>query len=348
MTGLPAFGLPLAVSALRWVRSIEEFDGPILTEYADDKGGVYLEKWCAQDATSGVVRSLRVATRHRAIAEYMAGRTSLRTLLTQPNQNAGFLVDVDRAGTIVAGFLVDIQQLPSEYLPDDDAMHDDSLRPRTGTIREMFLLDGNWDGGTIARLERRYIDVAAFAHCTRPLVVGQPPQYKFSSGWAYGSAFATMRARMPRALKPKSATVEANSPGVLAIDAPAATAEMVLDALRRAKKADAITAYDTLHDWTKLRYEVAETKLELQRAEKDLRALCAQLDVEVTSVWIAEEERPHHSILTAGKLVAAYYRRLWEVLTPAGAEFVRPEFASPPAAPDSVLVAEDEDEDLRW
>lgn len=91
---------------------------------------MYVEKWCAHDEASGIERSLRVAVTHGAIAEYIAGRTSLRALLTRAKQDAAILVDVDGAGSIVAGFLVEIEQLPAEYLPDIDAMHDDALGSR--------------------------------------------------------------------------------------------------------------------------------------------------------------------------------------------------------------------------
>lgn len=345
---LPRIGLTFRADPLLWVQDIEAFDGPILSEYRDADGSVYLEKWCAHDAATRTTRVLRVTSRHRAIAEYLGGRCSMRELLTRPNHNAGMLVDADSTG-IVGAALVDVAALPPEYLPDVDAMHDESLRPTTGTVREMFLLDAEWDGSTIARLERRFIDVAAFAYCTAPSRPSGTPQYKFESGWAYGNAFTAMRARMPRAERPRAAAVEAASPGVLGIDAPAATSGAVLNALRRARSNDAVTAYDTLHEWSRLKYERAELVPEA-RAERDLRALSAILDVAVEAVWQPDNDvGPQRSLLTAGKLVAAYYRRIWDVLLPQGAEFVRPEFSTaPPRPPDSLSYVDDDDDDLRW
>lgn len=127
LTALPPIGFPYLVSALpvlSRVRSIEEFDGPILTELVDVHGNAHLEKWC--DQRGSVARSLRVQSSHRDLAEYIDGRISLRELLL--NAGVGFLVDVDQTGEIVAAFSIfDIRHLPSEYLPSEDAMHDKSL-----------------------------------------------------------------------------------------------------------------------------------------------------------------------------------------------------------------------------
>jgi hypothetical protein len=132
---LPRIGLTFRADPLLWVQDIEAFDGPILSEYRDADGSVYLEKWCAHDAATRTTRVLRVTSRHRAIAEYLGGRCSMRELLTRPNHNAGMLVDADSTG-IVGAALVDVAALPPEYLPDVDAMHDESLRPTTAKLEE--------------------------------------------------------------------------------------------------------------------------------------------------------------------------------------------------------------------
>lgn len=124
---LPALGLPFEASPLTWVRDIEAFDGPILSEFRDEEGTTYLEKVCTRD--EGTWRSLRVTSSQRAIEEYIAGRLSMLDLITKPNQNVGVLVDTDRERKIVRAGLVDVRAIPLGYLPEPDAMHDETLGP---------------------------------------------------------------------------------------------------------------------------------------------------------------------------------------------------------------------------
>lgn len=127
-TKMPSIGQPFQVIPFTWVRSIEEFDGPILSEYQDIYGTPYLEKWC--DFEDGVVRSLWVVSSHRAIEEYLAGRLTMLGLLTLPNRNVGFLIDRNRNQEVVHSTLVDIRTIPPNYMPEPDMMYDADLAPR--------------------------------------------------------------------------------------------------------------------------------------------------------------------------------------------------------------------------
>src|SRR5216684_8823064 len=103
---LPKFSiaLPALSRDLEFVRELEAFQGPILSEYhAVDGGTVYLEKWCAvQDS---ITRWLMVRTEQRAVAEYLGGRLSMLDLLQGPSDNIGFIID-RQGDKVVAVYLV--------------------------------------------------------------------------------------------------------------------------------------------------------------------------------------------------------------------------------------------------
>ena len=110
---------------LTHVRELEEFDGPILTEWISDKGNIYVEKWCTNKG--GVTRTLFVRSNHMAINAYLNGTMSMMELLTGPNDNYGMLVDRNKDG-IVGVTRVQVPTLPASYLPSPTTMHDIDLR----------------------------------------------------------------------------------------------------------------------------------------------------------------------------------------------------------------------------
>lgn len=131
MQALPILGQPFEGLPLTFVRSIEEYEGPILSEFRDDSGTPYLEKWvdCSHDQKTS--RFLVVASNASAIEEYLAGQLSMLDLLTLPNENKGILVDTKmRTGEVVRSARVDIRTLPTEYMPDSTAMYDETLDPK--------------------------------------------------------------------------------------------------------------------------------------------------------------------------------------------------------------------------
>ncbi len=112
---------------LTHVRVLEEFEGPILSELRGDDGTVYIEKLCAFH--EGAIRSIVVRSDQCSIAEYLARRITMMDLITKPNDDIGFIFD--RVGKTVRSVqLVRVSALPTEYLPDPMAKHDESLRPR--------------------------------------------------------------------------------------------------------------------------------------------------------------------------------------------------------------------------
>jgi len=132
---LPILGQPFEGLPLTFVRSIEEYEGPILSELSDDSGTPYLEKAVDCSRDQKIFRSLVVVSSPHAIEEYLAGRMSMLDLLTLPNESKGILVDTkfrtgERTGEVVRSARVDISTLPSGYLPDPTAMYDETLDPK--------------------------------------------------------------------------------------------------------------------------------------------------------------------------------------------------------------------------
>lgn len=120
------------------VRTLEEFDGPILTEHLGKDGKVYIEKWCTYEGQSA--QFLLVRSSPEAIVKYLGGHMTMLELLTKPNSDIGFLVVHD--GVKITGARhVQVSTLPSHYLPSPDTKHDKTLRKSTDDDIPARLLD---------------------------------------------------------------------------------------------------------------------------------------------------------------------------------------------------------------
>lgn len=331
---------------LTFVRDLEAFEGPILSEFRAERGGLYLEKWCARHEETA--RTLVVRTEQRAVAEYLARRISMLDLLTVPSDGVGFVVD--RIGdSMQAVYRVILSTLPEKYLPRPTAYHDESLRPEWDKTPQSFLLDADWDADLLAKIERLYGDVFAFNLFTEPgsdhALPGHIFNYDYNRGFPIVQAFNSMRAAVPRELRAKSVGVSASSPGVLTINAENSTAARILAAIYALKRSE--KAYDNVHRWSRLRPENAHMLHD--GAIDDLRRLCESLNVVVEKVLPAlgsRKDAEPREVLVAGKLVAAYYRKLWKLLEPyEGVEFISIDAEALREAPPQLLFFEEGDDD---
>lgn len=333
---------------LTFVRDLEAFEGPILSEYRASRGGRYLEKWCARDTAAGITRTLLVRTEQRPVAEYLAGRMSMIDLLMGPSDGVGFIVD-RVADEMRAVYLVALSRLPQKYLPKPTAMHDPSLRPEWESIPQDFLLGERWNARLLADIERLYQDAAAFALATDPKTDVAIPYdvfaYVFDGGWVHTHAFRRLRGAVPDALRSTSAGVSANSPGVLSIDAPnrvAVRLAQAISALRRSEK-----AYDVVHSWSKLKPTKADHVPD--DALSDLRRLADFIGVDLGKLLPSMRvgSSPDKvELLIGGKLVAAYYRKLWKLVEPGSdVEFISVDTSELRSVSPPQLVFEEDEED---
>lgn len=348
-------------------RDIEEFDGPILSQCRSESGAVCIEKWCERG--DGYDRTLVVRSDFRSIAEYMAGRIGLRTLLTRPSDGVGTLRDSGR-GLPDRAWLVSLDSLPASYIPASEVRHDSSLRPDWASSPQSFIFDSGWDAAQIAKMEKLYLEAYAIAlFSSSQYSDGFPSSilgYKYDSGFTYAQAFRQLRQSVPLQHAARTVSVQAASPGILSIEAPAITAARLTEAIARVARRDVQRAYRLLHSWSRMRTtdfldvprsgrdDVVRLSGHLGMSTTSLRPLIGEAE-EFIAAQQGEPDDPISaefakakklSILVAGKLVAAYFRRLRDLANPRwdGVEFLSPT-TEQSLAPVPEQVAEPEGED---
>ena len=324
---LPKFNTRLScLPSLTFVRELECFEGPILTEWKaeDGHGGMYLEKWCT--CSKGVERSIVVRTEPRAVAEYLGERISMRSLMLGPSDGVGFVVD-RRGGKVIDVFLVSLvdgSDLIETYLPRNSSFHDTTLRPSWDVMPQSFLIGSTWNAQLLSTTERRYQDVTGFCFLTEPKTHRTLPprilKYRYDRGYPIATAFERIRYGVPLEKRPRSVDVAASSPGVLTLEAPSSTANHLASVLAVLPKCKA--AFERVLRWSKISPSSLERMPHVGTARKQLVKLCSALLVNVSAVLPTEMQDDERSVLVAGKLVAAYYRKLWDLVETKDAEFI--------------------------
>jgi hypothetical protein len=322
---LPEYPIKIPrLPSMVFVRDLEVFEGPVLSEMRGSGGRstYYLDKWCTSQ--EDVSRSIVVRTEQRAIAEYLSRRITMRSLMLDASDGIGFVVD-RRAGDILRVFLVSLEDFaPESYLPKDGVWHDETLRPLWSTLPQSFLINEIWDGRTLAHVETLYHDVAGFSFLTDPASNRELPsgvlKYEYDRGFPIGTAFARIRASVPHEYRAKSAGVAAGSPGVLTLEAPASTARRLAEVLAELPRGKA--AYEAVYSWSRTSPKALDRMPNLDAAKKQIWALCARLKVQAPVLLPPDEDRDPVAILNAGKLIAAFYRKLWAVMQSRDSEFI--------------------------
>lgn len=327
---------------LKFIRDIEQFEGPILSEYRAEEGGVsYLEKWCTQSEEGHTHRFLLVRSDQRSIAQYLAKRITMRQVLVHTSDGVGFLIDREKVAEkihVVRAALILLDELPLDYLPEEGTYHDESLRPRTARTLQSFLLGEDWTGELISAIERAYLDAAAFNHFTafdhdRQPIPDRILQFNYRRGFPVGTAFRVLRAQVPQKNRGRAAGIAAGSPGVLSIEIDTKTAENLLESMRLLERAKPL--YDLVQSWSK--QDVSNAPAIPHDAIDHLAWFAESLKLDLSRFGDVQAH-----VHTIGKLLTAYFRKLMKLARlPGNAEFIGLDRSIVPA---DIFVDEDEDD----
>ncbi len=340
--GTPLHGLP---RELTWVRDLEYFEGAILSEHHAVGGGIYLQKWCTQ--ANGVTRSLFVRAEYRAVAEYLAGRITMQTLLYGQSDGIGFLVDSHDEEEDI--YRVALDDLPPSYLPTETAMHDESLRPEWPTEPQSFVFDGDWNAKLLAEIERLYQNAYGFCYFASGAKQRRLPAglmgYEYDGGYTTATAFSLIRKAIPLTDRARSVGVTANSPGILSLEAPTAIARQLVAAVTAAVAKPQRKLYQAVYAWSKT--SPKRFKEILPGAQEELIRLCEAISVSPASVFPETTTDAPREFLATAKLVASYCRKLHALgTTSAGVSFL----SLPPTDFDDDSFFDDDhnNDDISW
>ncbi|HEX5715858.1 MAG TPA: DUF6575 domain-containing protein [Thermoanaerobaculia bacterium] len=198
---------------LEHVRDLEEFDGPLLSEFRTSDGDTFLYYWC--DCSEQSNRWLVVRTPRQDLFRYLVGRVSLRSLIRYCRDGFLYMVDLDGDATVLSAWFVYAENIPENYLPGPESI----LQPGSG-IEPGFQdvsVDQKWDYEQVSAYPRKYLQAYAFHTAFGP---GGNPEtlkvdYRLTRGWIFHTLFERMRTNAPPARRASLEAVAFASPGYL-------------------------------------------------------------------------------------------------------------------------------------
>jgi hypothetical protein len=227
-----------------------------------------------------------------------------------------FLADADENGDFKRWYFLTREDVPDEYIPQQDSYFDPYLRPPGAeTLRQQILIEGHWTLDEIARYPRWFEEVYA----AQALLSKEPDSrvrsdipfgYSFKSGYVYHNFWQVLHRWVFRA--DRDYKVQYASPGIIEIGLEERTANSVVRSVRdfEANYKEIHDSYKAIHTWVKAqKKELAAGSQLVGTAElrSQLLAMCEQLG---SISYEQIDAYTRQNVLNTAEVVLSYYRRL--------------------------------------
>jgi len=285
---------------LEFVRDLEAFDGPLLSEFQSSDGETFLYYWC--DCSDQANRWLVVRTPREDLFRYLVGRTPLLSLILECRDGFLYVVDIDRDAEVLSAWFVYAENVPENYLPGPKSFRQPGAGIEPGF--QDVSVDQKWDYEQVSAYPRKYLQAYAF-HTAFGL--GGDPEalvvdYRLTKGWVFGSLFERMRTNAP---PPRRASLEAvafASPGYLRFRVDPVIAEGLRDAVARyqGSRSELRRMVRELQTWTNGHQDLEESAV-----IKLIRRASGSVGVDGSAILSHIDTVKH-----AGKVLVSYFARL--------------------------------------
>jgi hypothetical protein len=294
--------IPRLPVELVFVRDLEEFDGPLLSEFRSSNGDTFLYYWC--DCNEQANRWLVVRTPRQDLFRYLVGRVTLRSLIQECRDRFLYVVDLDGDASVLSAWFVYAENIPEIYLPGPESVRQPGAGIEPGF--QDVSVDQKWDYEQVSAYPRKYLQ--AYAFHTAFGRGGNPEalevDYRLTSGWVFDTLFKRMINNAPPARRASLEAVAFASPGYLRFRVDPAIAEGLRHAVAR-----------YLDHRSELRRTIEELRAWTNRDEYDDldEALMSKLIRQASeSVGVDGSALLSHidTVRHAGKALGSYFARL--------------------------------------
>jgi hypothetical protein len=291
-----ALPIPRLPVELEHVRDLEEFDGPLLSEFRSADGEVFIYSWC--DCDEEVNRWIVVRTPLQTLFRYLVGRSTLRELVRDCRDRFVYIVDLDQQAEARATWFITAESLPIQYLPGPASYHprDSSTEPGYQDV----YINQKWDDA----YPRKYLQ--AYAFHTAFGAGGNPGNlkitYNLTTGWIFHTLFDIMQKNAPLDKRGDLAAVGFASPGYIRFSVDSEIAAGLRTAVSRylAQRNRIRTLLDKLS---------TESRGEIDEGDNELRGVFSEI---CRRLGVADDSLLAHSenLQAAARVLVGYVRRI--------------------------------------
>jgi hypothetical protein len=286
---------------LTHVRTLRDFEGPLLAQFQSDNGETFLYHWCDRD--SDVSRWMVIRTPVQDLARYLVGATTLRNLVTHCPDRFVYLLDLDADDHVHATVFVPVERMTNEYVPTERSYYDVTVVPDDAQ-QDVFVNDQSPE--KVWEIRRKYFQAYDFLalfgrHGDTSELPERQFRYTLRGGWVRYTLFSVLRNYVIDNKRASVAEWAVASPGYVRFQVDPSVASDLRDAviryLENREPIDGIAK--ELHRWRN-----EQEPMSRSTARNKFQELCELLRVKSANLL------EHTDMDTAIETVRSYLNRL--------------------------------------
>lgn len=140
-----------------WVSDIQYYDGSLLSEYRTHNLDSYVFHWC--DCTEELNRWLVIRASKRSVYELKSGLIGIKEfLLDRSLDSNAYILDIAIDDEIRNVTYVRLENIPEDYLPEDNVLIIPSLMPTIEKTTYPVIIDNHWETDELSEFPRKFMD----------------------------------------------------------------------------------------------------------------------------------------------------------------------------------------------
>lgn len=238
----------LPIEGLTWERDLLFFEGPLLSEFTAKNNEKYLKYWCDCDDSFNRWMFFRIKEEDRL--RLVLGELSLLECIIKKVTN--FVIFVDENEQSSAYQLVNLSDIPSEYLPEADAYLDIDEYVEDNNIASLVFED-NWKFDDLKEVFKKFTQIYDFIYVAKKQL-GTSGGMPWQDGFSVMHFYNKLKNIIPISSKSYLQAIHYASPGYMKINVDNEIAEITFQAINKYKAEKAIIdriysdLYNTIRD----------------------------------------------------------------------------------------------------
>lgn len=304
-------------SCMKKVRDLVEFDGPLLTHYEHTNGDDYLFHWVDCDESHHRWMILRVdeASILRLVNRVVPLDFVVPSLCRDPFV---LFADIDDGALPTSTTLVDVNDIPSDYLPQKGAWLPVGASLASDT-EYTVLVEGGWSVSQLGEFPSMFSKAYSLLYGMNVLALKEFSNFPWRGGFSSYHFFNWIAKAIPSEHQPGVDAIQYASPGFMRFNLHGATALQVAQCISNYKyrNAQIVEAYSRLYKLirdNKLNDEEQADSAKLATCSKELSEGARDLIVGFELIDVKEFMMAASRPFEAAKIAMAFYRYIKQLV----------------------------------
>lgn len=227
LNGSPLKSLP--ITGLTWERDLLYFDGPLLSEFRASNNEKYLKYWC--DCNESYNRWMYFRIKEEDRLRLVLGELSLLECIK--NKSTSFVFFVDENEIKSEYQLVNLSEIPNDYLPETDAYLNIDEYIEDSNVASLVFED-NWKFDDLKEVYKKLTQIYDFIFVAKKQL-GTSGGMPWQDGFSVMHFYNKLKDMIPRPSKSYLEAIHYASPGYMKINVDSEIANVTFEAINKYK-----------------------------------------------------------------------------------------------------------------